>query len=208
MPNEGLELIPANSTADAERPDLSVEAVAEQRGADIPQWRLSSGKLLRVLVADANKDTADSLVVLARLWGHDARQVYDGPAALAMADAYQPDILISDIAMPQINGCQLARHLRCQARFKYALFIVVSGHADEAHRRLALEAEFDIYVVKPAQLSILQTLLWLERYRLARFGEVADKANRTTGILIAEYSSLMKTEVQTCWFCREKAKNP
>src|SRR5581483_3247556 len=55
-------------------------------------------RLLRVLVVDDDRDTADSLSMLVKIWGHDARPAYGGAAALAAAAAYQPDVLLLDIA--------------------------------------------------------------------------------------------------------------
>jgi CheY-like chemotaxis protein len=172
MSRKGWELIPAQNPpgTETDRLNQSVETVEVQKGAALGKCATAAGRLRRVLVAEDDRDTADSLVALAKLWGYDARPAYDGAAALAMAAAYRPDILISDIAMPQMNGCQLARQMRCHTRFKDALFISVSGHADETHCRLALEAGFDFYLLKPVEPSTLQSLLLLERSRLERPG--------------------------------------
>src|SRR5262245_37349618 len=53
-------------------------------------------RLPRVLVADDDSDTADSLSMLVTTWGHDVRVAYDGAAALQMASTYQPDVLLLD----------------------------------------------------------------------------------------------------------------
>src|SRR4051812_38334092 len=58
---------------------------------------LSSPRPLRVLVVDDNEDTADVLVSLADLWGHDVRVAYSGPAALRVARAFQPHLVLLDI---------------------------------------------------------------------------------------------------------------
>jgi PleD family two-component response regulator len=57
---------------------------------------LPAARSLRVLVADDNRDAADSLSILVKRWGHDVRQTYDGAAALEMAFAYRPDVLLLD----------------------------------------------------------------------------------------------------------------
>jgi carbon storage regulator CsrA len=164
-----------------QRPELSTEIVAVRQDVDLGEWSLGPGRLFRVLLADGNKDAVDSLALLLKLWGHDVRQAYDGAAALETAVAYQPDILIADIAMPRMNGCQLARQLRRRTGFEDSLLISQSGYADKAHRRLALESGFDVLLVKPVQPFILQTLLRLECHRLARALGEADKTNGNSG---------------------------
>ena len=85
------------------------------------------GRSLRVLVADDNRDAADSMSLLVKMWGHEVRQTYDGAAALEMAAAYRPDVLLLDISMPKMDGCQLAKQLRRQTRFTETLLIAITG---------------------------------------------------------------------------------
>jgi CheY-like chemotaxis protein len=122
---------------------------------------------LRVLVADSCRDTADSLSLLVRMWGHDVRTTYDGAAALETALVYLPDVLLSEIAMSPMNGCNLARKLRDQLRFESTLLIAVTGWADEGHRRLGTQAGFDLYLIKPVRASVIEAILLLEWNRLS-----------------------------------------
>jgi CheY-like chemotaxis protein len=130
---------------------------------------------LRVLVADDNRDAADSWSILIKLWGHGARVAYDGLAALAIASDELPDVLLLDIAMPKMDGHQLARHLRRQERFANTLLIAVTGWADKAHRQL-WESAFDHYLIKPVPPPALETLLW-DRARLVRSRSGDDNAD-------------------------------
>jgi CheY-like chemotaxis protein len=122
--------------------------------------------LLRVLVVDDNRDAADSLAILVKIWGHDARVAYDAAAALAMASAGRPDVLLTGIAMPTMDGCHLARRLRRQTRFTDTLLVAITGYADEAHRQLC-DGAFDHYLIKPVEPPALEQLL-LERAQLVR----------------------------------------
>src|SRR4051794_25136378 len=74
----------------------------------IPAWN----RVLRVLVADDDRDAADGLDVLVRMWDHDARVAYDGAAALSMTFAYHPDVLLLDVGLPEMDGFRLARVIR------------------------------------------------------------------------------------------------
>jgi carbon storage regulator CsrA len=167
MSRKGAESMPV-PPLDSDLLEPSTEVVAVRKVGKASQWALAGNRLLRVLVADGNRDAADSFATLVKMWGHDVRQAYDGRTALEMTSAYRPDILFLDIALPKMNGCQLARRLRHQTRFKDALLIALTAYADKAHRRLGEEAGFDLYLSKPAELSALRSLLWLERARLAR----------------------------------------
>jgi CheY-like chemotaxis protein len=125
-------------------------------------------RALRVLVADDDKDSADSLAILLKLWGHDASVVYDGPAAYRAACADRPDVLLLDIAMPNLDGYELAGQLRRLRCFEETLLIAVSGYADGIHCRRGADAGFDHYLPKPLELETLENLLQREKTRPAK----------------------------------------
>lgn len=137
---------------------------------------------LRVLVADDWRDAADILCILVRSWGHEVRVAYDGAAALDVASAFHPRVLLLDIAMPKVDGCQVARQLRRQAGFKDALFVAITGYVDQAHRLLWEEA-FDHYLVKPSEPSALEQLLLTEQDRAAPVMAEAASALRQEGVV-------------------------
>jgi CheY-like chemotaxis protein len=143
-------------------------------------------RVLRVLVADDNRDAADSLSMLVTLWGHHVRAVYDGTTALQMASAYRPEVLLLDLGMPNMDGCRLARQLRRQAGFKDALLIAVTGYSDSAHRRLGEEAGFDLFLIKPVDPSAMEKLLRHEQDRRADAPEAPRAAPRKYGILVVD----------------------
>ena len=68
----------------------------------------------RVLVADDNKDAAESLAMLLELAGHEVRVVHDGRAALSLAHTFRPEVAFLDIGMPQLNGHGPPTALRLQ----------------------------------------------------------------------------------------------
>ncbi len=116
-------------------------------------------RLLRVLVVDDERDTANSMSVLVKLWGHEVRVAYNGATALETAVGYQPDVLLLDIAMPMMDGNQLARKLRLQAHSRKPVLIAISGYTDDAHRLISAMAGFDHYLIKPVELLDLEKLL-------------------------------------------------
>lgn len=124
---------------------------------------------LRVLVVDDDRDTADTLSALVRVWGYDGRAAYDGEAALRIVATFLPDLLLVDLAMPRLDGCMLAVKLRSMPELAESKLVALSGYTDAEHRQLALEAGFVRFLAKPADLNELQSLL---------AGTLADRAQQ------------------------------
>jgi len=113
----------------------------------------------RVLVVDDNRDTADSMTVLLEIWGHEVSTAYDGPAALAMAAEYVPEIVLLDIGLPGMDGYTVARRLRELPGCETALLVAVSGYGRDEDLRRARAAGFDHQITKPVDPAQLETLL-------------------------------------------------
>jgi CheY-like chemotaxis protein len=114
---------------------------------------------LRVLVVDDYADARASLRILLELWGHDAREAADGEEALRVADAFEPHAFLLDLGMPRIDGFAVARHLRRDARFANALLVAISGYGQEKDVAQARAAGFDLHLIKPIDLDVLEDLL-------------------------------------------------
>jgi len=125
-------------------------------------------RLLRVLIIDDNQETTDSLSRLVRDWGHEVRWAYDAQIGMKVAAAYHPDLVLLDIAMPQMDGCELAQELRGDARLKDCFMIAVTGRGDDAHRQRCKEAGINLVLVKPVDPLILESLLTLESEYVAQ----------------------------------------
>src|SRR5262249_19815899 len=78
----------------------------------------------RVLIVEDDADTAESLAVLLRLWGHDVTVCRSAPEALEVAPAYAPQAVLLDIGLPGMDGWEVARQLRRQGP---VLLIGISG---------------------------------------------------------------------------------
>ena len=113
---------------------------------------------LRILVADDNRDTADSLQRVLALYGHEVRVAYDGAAALSVGQEFRPRVAILDIAMPGTDGYEVARALRLRHGGEVTL-VALTGWGQDADRRRALEAGFDYHLIKPVDPNELNTLL-------------------------------------------------
>jgi CheY-like chemotaxis protein len=124
----------------------------------------TSPSQLLVLVVDDSHDCAYSLALLMRVWGHEAVVAYDGPSALEAASARPPDVVLLDIAMPGMDGCELTRRLRQMPGMEKALLVAITGHGREAEVRRCEEAGIDCYFLKPVDpLELQQVLVRAER---------------------------------------------
>jgi signal transduction histidine kinase/CheY-like chemotaxis protein len=113
---------------------------------------------LRVLVADDNRDAADSLQRILVLYGHEVRIAYDGNAAVQLAEEFRPAVAVLDIGMPGANGFEVARTLR-ERYGREPRLIALTGWGQESDRRRALEAGFDYHLTKPVEPAALHDLL-------------------------------------------------
>jgi CheY-like chemotaxis protein len=112
----------------------------------------------RVLVADDNRDAADSLQRILEHFGYEVRVAYDGAAAAEAGISFAPQVAILDIGMPRSNGYEVANDLR--ARYgKNVTLIALTGWGQEGDRRRALEAGFDRHLTKPVDPGVLHALL-------------------------------------------------
>ncbi len=111
----------------------------------------------RILVADDNRDAADSLAYMLRMAGHDVRTAYDGQQALDLAETHRPAIALLDLGMPRINGYDTARRLRA-AYGEEMLLVALTGWGQPDDRTRSLSAGFNHHVVKPLDPTTLTRL--------------------------------------------------
>lgn len=114
----------------------------------------------RILLVDDNVDAVDSLAKLLRFDGHDVETAYGGVAALAAIEAHEPDVVLLDIGMPQMDGYEVARRVRARTgTAKRPRLVALTGYGQEVDRARAEAAGFDAHLVKPADLDTLTRVL-------------------------------------------------
>ena len=114
---------------------------------------------LRVLVVDDNVDAAVSTAMLLETLDVSARVAHDGAAALRIAGEYQPDVVLLDIGMPGMDGYEVARRLRADARCGDPVLVAVTGWAHEQDLQRSAAAGFDHHFAKPLDIGRLHALL-------------------------------------------------
>ncbi len=118
-----------------------------------------SSKSRRILVADDNRDAAESLSLLLRQSGHEVYTAFDGTEAVVLAQERRPEVMILDIEMPKTNGYIVARRIREQAWAKDVCLVALTGCGQEVDRNRARESGFDTHLVKPVDLDAINALL-------------------------------------------------
>ena len=119
------------------------------------------GRPLRILVVDDNLDHVSMVAGALRANGHSVQTAYTGPAGLQAALDWRPDIVLLDIGLPELNGYEIAKRLRGDARgaVRNMRLIAISGYGRPEDVKLALESGFDAHLTKPFDSEQLDRLI-------------------------------------------------
>ena len=127
-----------------------------------------SGRAMRIMVVDDNRDSADMLALSLRLMGHEVRAFYDPLVVVDAALEFHPDLVFMDVGMPMLNGFELAARMRAQAWPEPGRprLVALTGWGQEDDRRRSEAAGFDEHLVKPAELETIERVCRLAAARL------------------------------------------
>jgi CheY-like chemotaxis protein len=115
--------------------------------------------LLRILVVEDNRDSADGLRLLLESSGHEVAVAYTGHDGVQAAEQYQPDVVLCDVGLPGLDGYGVARKLRDNPTTAKARLIAVTAYGRDEDRRRSHEAGFEQHLVKPVDPDALQGML-------------------------------------------------
>jgi CheY-like chemotaxis protein len=146
-------------------PALDARANAGAENAGDEAAAVGDGSHRRILVVDDNVDAADSLAELLRLRGHEVRVAHSGTSALESVESFLPEIIFLDIAMPDMDGYEVARRLHQRSDLDDPLIVAVTGFGRDADRQMARDAGFDEHATKPLDPNALARLLNARRER-------------------------------------------
>jgi two-component system KDP operon response regulator KdpE len=107
----------------------------------------------RILVVDDEPRVREALSALIGGWGFDVQTAASGASALEAIAAERPDMVILDLAMPEMNGVEVSRRLRA---WSHVPILVLSARAEEELKVAALDSGADDYVTKPFSPRELQ----------------------------------------------------
>jgi len=114
---------------------------------------------LRVLIVDDNRDAADALGLLVEELGSRVHVTYGGMQALDVATAFRAELMLIDLAMPDIDGCELVKRFRQIPPFAHTMIVAVTGHANQGHKTFAMKAGFDSVLFKPVAVKEIERVL-------------------------------------------------
>jgi two-component system CheB/CheR fusion protein len=129
----------------------------ESPGEPAAANRIATGR--RVLIIEDNVDAATSLREVLELDSHQVAVAHDGPAGLAMASTFHPEVVFCDIGLPGMSGYDVARAFRADEALKRTFLVALSGYALPEDLQHAAEAGFERHLAKPLGLQALQDLL-------------------------------------------------
>jgi signal transduction histidine kinase len=113
----------------------------------------------RILVVDDLAASAETLMTLLEMEGFEVRIASEGVQALAIAQAFQPDVVLLDIGLPGMNGFEVANRLRSDPASRGALLIALTGYGEAESRQRSAQAGFDFHMVKPADVNLLLAMI-------------------------------------------------
>lgn len=114
---------------------------------------------LRIMIVDDNADAACTLALFFKDTGHEVTVANNAQEAIALACHHVPHVFLLDIGLPDMDGKQLAKHLRSMPECADAVLIAITGYGQAHDRRSAIAAGFDHYFVKPVHIEQLSAAL-------------------------------------------------
>ncbi len=140
-------------------PLLDARAVAGQATAGAGKVEPAAPIRRNILIADDNQDALESLALMLRMEGHEVHCASDGEEALLLAGQRRPEIVVLDVGMPKLDGCEVARRIRAETWGRDAVLVALTGWGQEIDRRRSREAGFDMHLVKPVDPATLCDML-------------------------------------------------
>ncbi|MEO8657988.1 MAG: ATP-binding protein [Bryobacteraceae bacterium] len=155
---------------------------------------LAEGRRFRILIADDNADMRDHIRRILGLDYYDIIAVADGRAALDAARDAMPDLILSDVMMPSLDGFELIRELRADAGLREVPVILLSARAGEEARTAGIAAGADDYLTKPFSsrelLARVQTTLKHQQLRRESHKEI-ERTNLLLQQRTQQYETLL-----------------
>lgn len=133
--------------------------VGQERNARHLLKQIAGTPRHRILVVDDAESAAKTLAMMFRSLGQEVAVLSDGAAAVAYIEKHPVDIVFLDIAMPGMNGYEVARRMRQRSKEHQPALVALTGYGQEADRRRAFEAGFNHHITKPVSMEALRDLL-------------------------------------------------
>ncbi|MEM9923993.1 MAG: response regulator transcription factor [Cyanobacteria bacterium P01_D01_bin.50] len=164
---------------------------------------------LKILVVDDDLGTRLSIGDYLELSGYKVLTANDGEEGLRMVNKHHPDLIVTDIIMPHVNGYELVRRVRQQARFRLLPVILLTARTQTQERILGYQSGCDLYLPKPFELEELAAAIsnLLERSRIIQSEyqlSLQENLKGGNSIIGKEFSNNEKTKLHTSLTTREQ----
>jgi chemosensory pili system protein ChpA (sensor histidine kinase/response regulator) len=103
----------------------------------------------RVLIVDDSMSVRRAVATLLQDHGYDVTLARDGHEAVKSMEAARPDLLLTDLEMPNMNGLELTAHVRSRTELAALPVIMITSRSMDKHRRQALASGVNVYLTKP-----------------------------------------------------------
>jgi CheY-like chemotaxis protein len=148
------------------------------RGVDVAASSLpAASSHLRVLVVDDDPDLRAMVVTALHRDGHHTLEAADGQSALRLIDSGEPDLVLLDLILPNLDGISLLRELRAQPQTAQLPVIIMTAQGEEANTRDAFEAGATDYLSKPFAVPQL-----MARVRTCMARTLAQRSESASGL--------------------------
>ncbi|MEO8064290.1 MAG: response regulator [Pseudomonadota bacterium] len=121
--------------------EMSLRAAAAARAQNV--------RRSRVLVVDDSMSVRRAVATLLEDQGYDVTMARDGLEAIKLMEVARPDVLLTDLEMPNMNGLELSQHVRSRPELAGLTVIMITSRSMDKHRRQALSAGVSVYLTKP-----------------------------------------------------------
>jgi len=121
--------------------EMSLRAAAAVRAQNI--------RRSRALVVDDSMSVRRAVATLLEDQGYDVTMARDGLEAIKLMEVARPDVLLTDLEMPNMNGLELSQHVRSRPELAGLTIIMITSRSMDKHRRQAMSAGVSVYLTKP-----------------------------------------------------------
>jgi CheY-like chemotaxis protein len=113
----------------------------------------------RILIAEDFEENRTALKLMLKLAGFEVLEASDGQEAVNLTLRHRPDLVLMDISLPEIDGLQATRQLRCNEEFKQLPIIIISGYDNPETRDEVSSAGGTDFMSKPIEFDELKKLI-------------------------------------------------
>lgn len=121
----------------------------------------------RILIIEDDRLIRENVAEILRIHNFDVQMAPDGRTGIQMASQFQPDLVLCDLLMEEVDGCEVLRTLRSQPETSSIPFVFLTAFSDRNTIRMAMNAGADDYIIKPFAIpEFLQVIdVWVDYRR-------------------------------------------